>query len=119
MLSASDDVVHASGAGVEAGVHGSEEYWQWRGASRLATDGRVLTSGPEGTRVRMPHGYAGSTPRPSEWLGWTDRLLHPRHLYVWGRVSGGEQSAEPPAKHAPSRPDSGPPTQLSRPYDAQ
>lgn len=19
------------------------------------------------------------------WLGWTDRLLEPRHLYVWGR----------------------------------
>ncbi|WP_185995432.1 hypothetical protein [Nocardioides campestrisoli] len=86
MLSASDDVVHASGAGVEAGVHWPEEYWRWRGASRLAADGRVVTSGPEGTRVRMPNGYADSTPRPSDWLGWTDRLLHPRHLYLWGRT---------------------------------
>jgi len=80
--------LYAKGSGVEAGHQFAEEYWRWGGASRLATQGRSVTTGPGGTTVRSPHRAAELGPLQKPWLGWTDRLLEPRHLYVWGR--GGE-----------------------------
>jgi hypothetical protein len=77
--------VHARGSGNEAGHAFDEEYWQWGGGSRLSTEGRSITSGPVATVARSRHRAAESWPGPKPWLGWTDRLLEPRHLYVWGR----------------------------------
>lgn len=77
--------VYAKGSGVEAGHEFAEEYWQWGEGSRLSTQGRSITSGPVATVVRSRHQPVESKPGPMAWLGWTDRLLEPRHLYIWGR----------------------------------
>lgn len=46
--------------------------------------GRLV--GPLLTRSRPRGGRTDSAPTgPKSWLGWTDRLLQPRHLYIWGR----------------------------------
>ncbi|GAB4082136.1 hypothetical protein GCU67_19415 [Modestobacter muralis] len=77
--------VHAKGSGREAGSEFAEEYWRWGGGSRLSTGGRSMTSGPVATVLRPRRGPVESMPGPTPWLGWTDRLLAPRHLHVWGR----------------------------------
>jgi hypothetical protein len=77
--------VHAKGSGTEAGHEHAEEYWRWGGGSRLSTEGRVVTSGPVATVARSRRRSVESKPGPMAWLGWTDRLLEPRNLYVWGR----------------------------------
>lgn len=77
--------LHAKGSGSDAGHQFAEEYWRWGGASRLSTQGRSVTTGPVATVARSRHHPAEIVPGPKPWLGWTDRLLEPRHLYVWGR----------------------------------
>lgn len=79
--------LYARGSGVEDGHQFAEEYWRWGGGSRLSTGGRSVTTGPLATVYRSRHRAAESLPGPTPWLGWTDRLLTPRHLYVWGRPS--------------------------------
>ena len=78
--------LYAKGSGIEAGHQFSEEYWRWGGGSRLSTGGRVVTTGPVATILRSRHHAAERRLGPMPWLGWTDRLLEPRHLYVWGRT---------------------------------
>jgi hypothetical protein len=85
MLSASDDRVYAKGSGEEAGTPSTEEYWKWGNATRLAKDGRTIVSGPVATKVRGRGRASELRPGPLDWLGWTDRLLHPHQLYIWGR----------------------------------
>lgn len=85
MLRADDDRVHAQGSGEEAGQRCAEEYWMWDGAARLSAHYGTVTTGPRATVVQ-PRGRRGETAAVEKaWLGWTDRLLHPRHLYIWGR----------------------------------
>ncbi len=85
MLSARTDRVHARGAGVEAGTPSSEEYWRHGRLARLVTDGSTVTTGPAGSRVAVRGRRVETGPPLRGWLGWTDRLLQPERLHVWGR----------------------------------
>lgn len=85
MLSAEVHRVHAHGAGVEAGTPSSEEYWQHGALARLVTPGRTVTTGPAGSRVAVRGSRVETGPPLRDWLGWTDRLLRPELLAVWGR----------------------------------
>lgn len=85
MLSARADRVHARGAGTESGVDSVEEYWRWGHLSRLRKDGHAVASGPAGSTVTVPRRPVETSPASLPWLGWTDRLLRPEQLLVWGR----------------------------------
>ncbi|MFQ1004376.1 hypothetical protein [Modestobacter sp. SSW1-42] len=86
MLSSNGDGrLYAKGSGNEAGYEYAEEYWKWSAAARLSSQGQSITSGPIATVARSRRGPVESKHGPKAWLGWTDRLLQPRHLYVWGR----------------------------------
>lgn len=85
MLGAEVHRVHARGAGVEAGTSSSEEYWQHGALARLVTTGRTVTTGPAGSRVAVRGRRVETGPPLRGRLGWTDRLLRPELLGVWGR----------------------------------
>jgi len=85
MLSAAEGRVYALGSGKVAGDASVEEYWKWRRAARLSTGGRIVATGPVATRMTMEGRPSETKPGSVTWLGWTDRLLHPEHLYIWGR----------------------------------
>ena len=56
-----------------------------RGAARMSWGRRSVTTGSLGTRVQGRDQPTEAGPLYKEWLGWTDRLLHPQHLCIWGR----------------------------------
>lgn len=86
MLGARADRVHARGSGREARLDHNEELWRWGGCARLATNGRVTSSGPTGSRIEVAGRPTQESSVPiAGWLGWTDRLLMPVNLYIWGR----------------------------------
>src|SRR4029453_10553159 len=85
MLGARHDRMHARGSGHEGGSPAAEEYWAWGPLSRLKSGSWTMATGPAGSTTTAAGGRSERGPGGRRWLGWTDRLLQPQHLYIWGR----------------------------------
>jgi hypothetical protein len=86
MLGASELAVHAVGRGVTSGQSCVERYWRSGDLHRLERQGDVVhVSRPEVSRTYVNGRLVDEGPKMAGALGWTDSLLHPAQLYVWGR----------------------------------
>lgn len=86
MLGAKPISVYATSSGTDGGTPGHETLWIRDKYRYLAfADVRAVVCDQGRTREYLRGALEDDAPREADWLGWTDRLLTPRHLYIWGR----------------------------------